>query len=389
MPATIHIFLLSLLIALSGCVFAPGQHMSEGSMKKLAADTNDYREDIEIIPINGTLVAQLASHENESPPTGPAESGDIANYRYRIGVFDLVRVIVWDHPELKVESGEQNLDAAKVDTDGNIYFPYVGLIHVAGKTVTEVRDEVTRKLKESAFKDPQVDVRVVGFRSQRVVVSGEVANPTVVPVADYPLYVSDAINAAGGPKPTADLQHVIVSRGGKTMVVDYLALMSEGDESQRLLLQGGDRIYVPDNNLNKVFVIGEVRRPGSQLISKGHLSLAEAISDASGFDDNTSDPSEVYVIRMKRLPSTERPAGKPDEGFADFGNLVVYKLDAKSPEALVLADQFPLQPRDVVYVSVSEIVRWNRLLKNIMPTIQTMYFGTRAYRDINLISKGK
>ena len=106
---------------------------------------------------------------------------------------------------------------------------------------------------------------------------------------------------------------------------------------------------------NGIFVLGEIMKPSLYPLPKGRMNLAEAISSAGGFDETTSDPSRVYVIR-----------GVDNEP-------VVYRLDASSADALLLASKFDLRSQDVVYVSTSDIARWNRTMQQILPTIQTLY----------------
>ena len=106
---------------------------------------------------------------------------------------------------------------------------------------------------------------------------------------------------------------------------------------------------------NKVFVMGEVRQPSSRPMLRGQMTLAEAIGDSSGFDPVTSNPGAVYVMRGRY----EAPE--------------VYRLDATSADALLLAAQFQLQPLDVVYVAPYALTSWNRVVQQILPTVQGLW----------------
>lgn len=106
----------------------------------------------------------------------------------------------------------------------------------------------------------------------------------------------------------------------------------------------------------KIYVMGEVLKPGLQPITDAPLTLADVINLAGGFDANTADTRRIFVIR-----------GNPTSPS-------VYWLDAKSPTAMLLAEQFLMQPRDVVFVSVADIARWNRSINQILPTVQTIWY---------------
>jgi len=92
---------------------------------------------------------------------------------------------------------------------------------------------------------------------------------------------------------------------------------------------------------------------------KGRLTLAEALADVEGIDQ-ASASGVFYVIRGRY----ERPT--------------VYRLDASSADALLLAVQFPMRPADVVLVSTSELTRWNRVMSQILPTVQGLWLGYDA-----------
>jgi polysaccharide export outer membrane protein len=177
-----------------------------------------------------------------------------------------------------------------------------------------------------------------------------------------PLRVQDAIAFAKGFTPDADPRRVTLSRGGKTYVLDLQALYERGDLAQNWLVEDGDVLHVPDRSRNKVYVLGEVRRPSSRLMVKGRMNLAEAIGDTEGFDPLTSNPGAVFVVRG----SYERPQ--------------VYRLDADSPDALLLAARFELEPQDVVFVSATALTTWNRVLVQILPTLQAIWY-TAASTD--------
>jgi polysaccharide biosynthesis/export protein len=344
-----------MLLAATGCSrIAPGLHLRESSVQDRAA-----KDQPAIVPVTpALLVAQAerragdASRRAADPAAGATE-----RWQYRVAPYDVLSVIVWDHPELTIPAGEFRAAEAAgnaVQADGTMFYPHVGVVAVAGKTLPEIRALLTERLRKYV-ENPQLDVRVAAFRGQRVQVTGEVAQPSTLPIADVPVRVQDAIAQAKGLTPNAWTRGVTLTRGGKVFRLDLQALYEQGDLSQNWLLQDGDLLHVPSREQNKVFVLGEVRRPSSKLMAKGSMSLAEAIGDAEGFDPLTSNPGAIYVIRGRYEAPT------------------VYKLDASSADALLLAVQFQLEPLDVVYVSQYALTDWNRVVQQILPTVQGVW----------------
>ena len=357
-----RVLLLAAMLCMSACAWGPGMSMDEGAFRKRyagMADAGTGDDAYAIVRIDAELLSrQQAERERTRPP--PREdplAAVAADYDYRVTAHDVLSVIVWEHPELTIPAGEFRSAEATghpVAADGTMFFPYVGVIHVAGKTLREIRELLTKGLSP-VIERPQLDVRVVGFRGKKVQVTGEVAAPGSIPITDVPMRVQDAISQARGPTAEADLRGVTLTRGGQTFTLDLQALYEQGDLSQNWLLQDGDILNVYDRSRNKVFVLGEVRRPSSRLMVKGRMTLAEAIGDSEGFDPVSSNPARLYVIRG----SFDRPT--------------IYKLDARSPDALLLATQFQLQPHDVVFVSTHDLTRWNRIISQIQPTVQLLW----------------
>lgn len=306
---------------------------------------------LKITPITADTIQDQIIKEPDSIVVRSSEAspGSENPYQYRIGPHDVLAVTVWEHPELTLPAGEYRTPEAignLVAEDGTIFFPYAGMIHVAGKTAAEVRKILTKGLA-NVIEDPQIDVRVVAYRSQKVYVSGELSKPGPQPITDVPLTVAEAIGLAGNFTPEADLANVTLTRNGKATIIDLLAMYDKGDIRQNVLLENGDMLHVPDRSTQKVFVIGEVLKPLSIMINKRGITLTEALSDAGGVNPQTSDPEQIYVIR----------------GNGD--NSEIFLLAAESPDALILGDQFRLKTHDVVYVEATDFTRFSRTVQNL------------------------
>jgi polysaccharide export outer membrane protein len=342
----------------AGCALVPGMDtygMREQSKVKLPVKRADgvVPEHIKVREITAELIidqeSQLASRPTE---TALAPDPAIDEYDYLLGPGDIISIIVWDHPELTIPAGSYRTAeqaGTVVAEDGTIYFPYAGIVHVGGRTLREVRLVLTQKLSRY-IENVQLDVRIAAFRSKRIYVVGEVNEPGIREVTDIPPTIIEAINRSGGFTEESDHSQITLTRADKTYRIDLQALYEEGDLSQNVMLQAGDVVNVPDRQFNKVFILGEVSNPGSYVMDKRRKTLAEALGDARDIRQVTSNPHQIFVLRG----GVDQPE--------------IYHLDSKTPDALLLADRFPLQPRDVVFVDAAEVVRWNRLISNILPT---------------------
>jgi len=344
---------ISATLLLSGCA-VPGGHISGLSRHELQSD-DILSENASIKEITPSLLSEIA-HPDQIASLNPQLDSQVAAYDYRVGIGDVLNITVWDHPELTIPAGSFR-DATSagnwVHADGSIFYPYVGKISVAGKPTTEIRDILQRRLAKY-IEDPQVDVTVAAFRSQRVYITGEVNQPGVQPITNIPLTLLDAVNQAGGIGDRADWRNVTLSHGDKEEVVNLYTLYQKGDLAQNRLLRHNDVIHVPRNDYLKVFVMGEVGEPKTQIIDRNAMTLAEALSNAGGIKEASSNASGIFVVR------NEPKADKPYH---------VYQLNAKDSTAMVLASQFELKPYDVVYVTAAPLNRWNRVIAQLLPTI--------------------
>ena len=225
------------------------------------------------------------------------------------------------------------------------------MIKAEGMNVAALRDVLTDRLSRY-IQDPQLDVRVIGFRSQRVYVVGEVNKPGVLPLNDLPMTIADAISLSGGLTESAWKSGVNVSRDGKVYEIDLRALYDFADSSQNLMLKHGDIVNVLDRSQQKVFLMGEVRTPQSVEIINGELTLAAALGEVGGFNQNTANPSAIYVVRG-----------------SDRENPQVFHLDANFATGMLLAERFDMQAQDVVFVDAAGVSQWNRVVSQLLPSI--------------------
>ena len=345
--------LLATTLILSACA-APGMNtyqMRTESSVTLPAKPGDEAApaEVKVQPITAELII---AQERAATPRPPAELPRPVASDYKIGPGDILTIIVWGHPELTIPTGEfRNAEQAGtvVAEDGTIFYPFVGIVPVAGKTTREVRNLLTQPLSKF-IELVQLDVRVAAYRSKRVYVVGEVVKPGLREITDIPMTLIEAINRSDGFTGQADPANITLTRQGQTFRVDLQALYENGAVDQNIPLEPGDIVNVPDRQLNKVFVLGEVQNPGSFIMNKRRKTLAEAIGDAGDVLHTTANPQQIFVMR-----------GQIDQPE-------IYHLDSRSPDALLLADRFPLQPRDIVYVDTADVVRWNRVITNILPT---------------------
>ncbi len=142
-----------------------------------------------------------------------------------------------------------------------------------------------------------------------------------------------------------------ISVSGKT-IDEISSLLSE--QLKKYIKEPQVFVRIAEFRGQKAYVLGEVSKPGFVPLSDQPLTITDALSMAGNITNNSSDPEHIYVIRGN--PS------KPD----------IYWLNAGSPEALLLAEQFYLRPGDVLFVSAAPIARWNRVLSQLSPTLQAI-----------------
>lgn len=213
------------------------------------------------------------------------DASDFASHQtgYRIGPNDVIRIQVFGEEDLTIES--------KVEGDGTINYPLLGVLHITGWTTGELQRELTARLRAGYIREPKVTVSIA--RHRNIFVGGEVRVPGGYPYEEG-LTVQKAITLAGG----------FTERGDKG---SFQIVRRQGHEVENLSLEI-DSLVAPDDLIvvaqsKRVYVNGEVKKPGEFPYEKG-LTLHKAITMAGGFTDKAST-GNITVLR--RIDRQERP----------------------------------------------------------------------------------
>lgn len=207
---------------------------------------------------------------------------------YRIGPEDLLEISVFEVEQLS--------RTVRVSLEGNISLPLLGTLRVKGLTASELEGEIRDLLAEKYLQDPQVAVFIGEHRSQRISVMGAVKEPSVYNVTG-PKRILDLLAMAGGLREDAGYLLFLIrspqqeeqvareseksdQKSPETFIIDLEELLVQGNLGLNLPLMNGDVINVPAGG--KVFVGGEVEKPGGFPLKGERMTLTQAIVLAGG-----------------------------------------------------------------------------------------------------------
>ena len=303
-----------------------------------------------------------------------------------------------------------------VQDDGAIAIPNVGRVQVVGMTLEEAENRLFQRLVENQF-DPTFSLEVAEFNSKKVSIGGAVGDPAVVPITLTPLYLEEALAAAGGiTAEEQDYASIRIYRDGTLYQIPLRQLYSN-DRLSRIRLVDGDAVFVDTEytldraqayfqqqitlaqfnqsartaalselqselNLQRS-ILGEEREAYQTRLELGAekrdyvyltgelntqarfplpfdntAALADALYENGGIPTQRGNVRKIYVLR-----------GSPDP--REFGAITAWQLDASDAASFTLATRFELRPNDVIFVAEQPVTRWNRVISQITPSIIT------------------
>jgi polysaccharide biosynthesis/export protein len=364
-------------LLLSGCSTLPTAGPTTSAVMK--QETVDNKTRFDLVDINSNVIMALDAT--------PRESFRVRFKKYgkppqpRIGVGDSVVVSIWEAaggglfsaaPNDQVSSGSRSVTIPEqiVGEDGSISVPFAGRIHVAGRLPLEVQRDIEKRLADKAI-EPQVIVTITKSQTNVVTINGEVVKGARVPLSIKGDRLLDLIAEAGGAKSPIYETYVRLSRDGVTATIPMEALVS--DPAENIYAQPGDVLTLVKRP--ETFTVFGATGANAQInFPSEHMTLIEAMAKAGGLQDLRSDPAGVFLMRFEP-PAVVRALGRPVLATGPEGMTpVVYRLDMSDAKAYFLAQRFPIEDKDIIYVAnadMDELQKFFTLLNTLTGPVIT------------------
>jgi polysaccharide biosynthesis/export protein len=222
----------------------------------------------------GLLAAGLPAPA-QAQATVPAAASSDAQRDYVLGAGDVVRISVFQNPDLSLE--------ARVSEGGSISYPLLGSVRLGGLSVQQAEKAIGDGLRNGQFvRQPQVGILVIQVRSNQASVLGMVNRPGRYPIEVTGMRMSELVALAGGIAATgSDMVSLTGTRGGKPLrvVIDLPALFGASNPANDPVVLNGDVVFV--DRMPLIYVYGEVQRPGALRLERG-MTVLQALAAGGG-----------------------------------------------------------------------------------------------------------
>jgi polysaccharide export outer membrane protein len=198
-----------------------------------------------------------------------------ASTEYRLGTGDVIRVTVYQNPDLTVET--------RITESGLVSYPLLGQVRLGGMRVSEAERAIADGLRNGSFvRQPQVTIALLQVRGHQASVLGHVTRPGRYVLETAEVRLSELLAMAGGISATgADQVVVDGQRDGKPfrVEVDVPSLFARSNRAEDLLILNGDTLWVERQPL--VYIYGEVQRAGALRLERG-MTLIQTLAAGGG-----------------------------------------------------------------------------------------------------------
>jgi polysaccharide biosynthesis/export protein len=361
-------------VLLSGCAtFLPTVGPSRGAIDSSKAVPPNAGA-IQLIDIDDAVTRRLLEQRKSRLFSEVLGNERIA--AHTVGAGDLLDVTIWEaapatlfpiaamspgfNPAI-VTSHATTFPEQPVDDDGSIYVPFAGRIPVAGKTLQAIDVDIAERLAKKA-NQPQVMVQMRQSLSSNATVVGEVNHSTRVPLIPGNEQLLDALAAAAGVREPVDKTTIQITRADHVYSLPMDTIIR--DPQQNVPLLPGDvvtALFAPYS----FTALGATSKTEEVNFESRGITLAQALARSGGLIDSRSNARGVFIFRF--LPKTaltwpHEPVKTTPEGMVP----VVFRIDLTDPASFFLIQNFPMENRDVLYVSNAPITEINKFLQVLL-----------------------
>lgn len=255
------------------------QEKLEAIEKNLTPIFERNYDDIDDLPIYGRSI-----FDNEVSTYASVDNAPVPD-NYRIGVGDTLNITLY---------GSENIERElNVSRSGEVNFPKIGSLNVAGMTFGQMNDYIKERISRELI-GAKVSISMGSLRSINVFVAGEARVAGVYSVSALAT-VSQVLYVAGGVSEIGSLRNIeIKNNGNRKATFDFYDLLTAGDTAGDIRLQSGDVIFAPPID-RTVIIDGAVRRPGRYEVIKNE-TLADLIKLAGGLT-NRAYLKKIFIER--------------------------------------------------------------------------------------------
>lgn len=371
-----------IVLMLSGCQALDGWQPKAGPSKKgIERKINTVASGLTIIELNGYVDRRVLQLPHYVRPRFSDAFRTSASFNHVIQAGDVIDVIIWEAPPALLFGAANDITALNgskevkipeqmIDSRGQITIPFVGSIGVIGKTPQQVERAIVAGLNKKA-NSPSAMVRIVKNNSANVTVVGEVNNSVRMALTGKAERVLDAIAAAGGTKHPSSRTTIQLSRQGVSVEMLYDDVIK--DPSQNVILQAGDVVSV-NYQTQSFTVLGATAKNDEINFEAGGISLMQALARAGGLNDSRADIRGVFIFRQEAISmlTPEQIRALPMQLQAGPVVPVVYRLDLNDPVNYIVAQQFSIRDKDLIYVSNAPGAEFGKFLSMINQGLQTI-----------------
>lgn len=336
---------------------------ADGSIGKTTGAVDEVPAAFAVEPITGDSLEQY-----ENWPAVGAKSRswikrvDQPNSRI-IAPGDTVNITVWNAEEngLLTTPGQRVMSMApiQVSSSGQIFLPYVGQLKISGMSPDHARAEI-EKAYASVAPSAQVQLALAEGRQSTVSVVAGVGNPGAFPLADQDMTVLDILADSGGVLATFKNPQLRLQRGEQTYGIPLDRVLN--DTALNTTLQGGDRIYVEDDD--RYFLsLGAAGTKAQHVFPQQQVTALDALSIIGGLAADRANAKGVMVLRSYPAKAVRRDGSGPRHART------IFTLDLTTADGLFSAGEFQIQPGDLIYATESPLIG----TRNVFGVIGTVF----------------